>query len=164
MKSTSYHFPHSPSWNVPTDVFFSRYYLGYVEFFTEAVKEHGIAEAVEEYVFSDKVNVPNGDERPEMLARFLAGLLHPFIHSGYGFEFNSPVMAVEGRGRLLFFFFRNVALTATDHLLLKVLPSRLFMVSLRVIFYLIISSKKILVPSLRSSRRTDLPKVSTRLT
>lgn len=31
-----------------------------------------------------------------MLNRFLAGVLHPIIHTGYGAEFGLPGMLVEG--------------------------------------------------------------------
>ena len=33
---------------------------------------------------------------PQMLNRFLGGLLHPIIHTGYGAEFGIPGMIVEG--------------------------------------------------------------------
>jgi Questin oxidase-like len=39
------------------------------------------------------------DERkkhPEMLNRLLAGLVHPFIHLFYGFEFGLPGQVAEG--------------------------------------------------------------------
>lgn len=31
-----------------------------------------------------------------MLNRFMAALLHPLIHTGYGVEFNIPGLVVEG--------------------------------------------------------------------
>jgi len=35
-------------------------------------------------------------KQPQMLNRFLGGLLHPIIHAGYGAEFGIPGMVVEG--------------------------------------------------------------------
>jgi hypothetical protein len=37
-----------------------------------------------------------GKKHPEMLNRLLAGLLHPFIHLIYGFEFGLPGQVAEG--------------------------------------------------------------------
>jgi hypothetical protein len=47
---------------------------------------------LETFVFSDKYNT--GEMK--MLSRFLAGLLHPMIHTGYGAEFSLPGLLVEG--------------------------------------------------------------------
>lgn len=58
-----------------------------------------MAQTVEKFVFDVKSNWVNGLEdakQPQMLNRLLSGVLHPFIHVGYGFEFNSPGMVVEG--------------------------------------------------------------------
>lgn len=49
----------------------------------------------EEYVLSKDANV-DGEKRTNMLGRFLGGLLHPFIHAGYGAEFGLLVMWAEG--------------------------------------------------------------------
>ena len=38
----------------------------------------------------------NDKKHPEMLKRLLAGLVHPFIHLAYGFEFGIPGQVVEG--------------------------------------------------------------------
>ena len=37
-----------------------------------------------------------GKKHPEMLNRLLAGLVHPFIHLAYGFEFGLPGQVAEG--------------------------------------------------------------------
>ena len=37
-----------------------------------------------------------GKKHPEMLNRLLAGLVHPFIHLAYGFEFGIPGQVAEG--------------------------------------------------------------------
>jgi hypothetical protein len=50
--------------------------------------------AFETFIFSKKYNL--GEKKPEMLSRFLSGLLHPLIHVGYGAEFGLPGLMVEG--------------------------------------------------------------------
>jgi Questin oxidase-like len=61
---------------------------------------------LEEYLFDTKMNFDasrSGDKRqPEMLNRFLDGLLHPMIHAGYGVEFGIPGIFAEGK--LLVFY------------------------------------------------------------
>lgn len=47
---------------------------------------------LEEFVFSSKYNAG----KMAMLSRFLAGLLHSMIHTGYGAEFNLPGIFIEG--------------------------------------------------------------------
>jgi len=43
-----------------------------------------------------KKTADEGKKHPEMLNRVLAGLLHPFIHLSYGFEFGLPGQLAEG--------------------------------------------------------------------
>ncbi|KAG6908240.1 hypothetical protein DXG01_005633 [Tephrocybe rancida] len=75
-----------------------QFYGGYLAFFTQVVRDHGIAVAVEKYIFSKDVNlVPSAGKKPDVFNRFLGGLLHPMIHIGYGLEFCLPGMVVEGR-------------------------------------------------------------------
>lgn len=53
--------------------------------------------------------VPGKDGKaPLMLSRFMAGLLHPFIHAGYGVEFGMPGLVSEGTVQFgwLFLFVR----------------------------------------------------------
>lgn len=54
--------------------------------------------ALEQYIFSRRANVAEneGGTHPEMLSRFLDALVHPMIHTGYGFEFDIPGMVIEG--------------------------------------------------------------------
>lgn len=76
-----------------------RYYQAYIKFFAEEVLKEGIAPAVEKYVFDISANWVDGVEtakQPQMLNRLLSGVLHPYIHVGYGLEFNAPGMVVEG--------------------------------------------------------------------
>ncbi|KAG6841594.1 hypothetical protein C0991_009350 [Blastosporella zonata] len=74
-----------------------QFYGGYLAFFTEVIREDGIAAAVEKYIFAKDVNIdPSASRKPDMFNRFLGGLLHPMIHVGYGLEFCLPGMVVEG--------------------------------------------------------------------
>jgi len=89
-----------------------RYYDAYLEYFSEYLRDHSPNEAFERFVLSSSSNfnpdLPANDVRdvknvgdegkkhPEMLNRLLAGLLHPFIHFGYGFEFGLPGQVAEG--------------------------------------------------------------------
>ncbi|TFK37473.1 hypothetical protein BDQ12DRAFT_736307 [Crucibulum laeve] len=74
-----------------------KYYQGYLKFFNEEIKTHGGDEVLKKYVFTNEANIAaGGGPNPSMLQRFLAGLLHPLIHTGYGLEFNLPGMLVEG--------------------------------------------------------------------
>lgn len=76
---------------------YDRYYHAYLEFFTAEVKVKSFNTILEEYIFAPKVNFVEGDgKQPEMLTRFLAGLLHPLIHTGLGVEFNLPGTFAEG--------------------------------------------------------------------
>ena len=75
------------------------YYQAYVNFFAEKVLKDGIAPTVVKYVFDMKSNGVDGLEdkkQPQMLNRLLSGALHPYIHVGYGLEFDFTGMAVEG--------------------------------------------------------------------
>ena len=72
-----------------------------MEFFTGYVQEKGVSATLEDFIFSPKANLGTNaqlavDEQPQMLNRFLAGVLHPMIHTAYGTEFNLPGMIVEG--------------------------------------------------------------------
>ncbi|KAI9463453.1 hypothetical protein HD554DRAFT_1313829 [Boletus coccyginus] len=100
-----------------------KFYQGYISFFSEKVSEKGAASTLEEFVFSDKYNFQQGRDvntQPEMLARLFEGLVHPFIHVGYGVEFGLKGMFVEG-----------LAVAAVQDVVVKgSLPSSLFTLSL----------------------------------
>ncbi|KIJ13025.1 hypothetical protein PAXINDRAFT_170906 [Paxillus involutus ATCC 200175] len=75
------------------------FYQSYVTFFSKQIDEKGAAGTLEEFVFSEKYNFQNGrdvESQPEMLSRFVDGLLHPMIHAGYGVEFGLKGMLAEG--------------------------------------------------------------------
>lgn len=73
------------------------YYQAYVEFFLDELKGKPFSALLEEYVFGASANILGGAERyPDMLNRFLAGLLHPMIHTGFGVEFSLPGTFAEG--------------------------------------------------------------------
>jgi Questin oxidase-like len=60
-----------------------------------------MGKAMEDYVFSTNANIAKDsalpqNQQPRMLARFISGILHPFIHAGYGAEFGLPGMMAEG--------------------------------------------------------------------
>ncbi|KAI0262048.1 hypothetical protein BC834DRAFT_892786 [Gloeopeniophorella convolvens] len=89
-----------------------KFYSSYLTYFSEYLRDHTPTEAFEHFVLSAQYNVvPNLDainaqdvkkggegkrQHPEMLNRFLAALLHPFIHLAYGFEFGIPGQVAEG--------------------------------------------------------------------
>ncbi|KAH8984551.1 hypothetical protein EDB86DRAFT_3084442 [Lactarius hatsudake] len=84
-----------------------RYYDGYLAFFTEYLQSHSPTEALERFIFSPEYNFRSDlaaadghdseeREQPQMLNRFLAGLIHPFIHVAYGLEFGIIGQVVEG--------------------------------------------------------------------
>ena len=92
------------------DVF--RYYDAYLSYFSEYLRDHTPNEAFERFIFSSAYNLDpdlaandvkevkraadKGEKHPEMLNRFLAGLVHPFIHLAYGMEFGLPGQVAEG--------------------------------------------------------------------
>ncbi|KAL0573270.1 hypothetical protein V5O48_008677 [Marasmius crinis-equi] len=76
-----------------------RFYDAYLKYFIGQLNEKGIANVIEESIFSSAANFGSkgkSGEHPEMLNRFLDGILHPMIHVGYGVEFNLPGMVAEG--------------------------------------------------------------------
>lgn len=75
------------------------YYSAYFDYFTDVVRSKGVSTALEEYVFNVKANFVvgrNADKQPEMLNRFMDGIIHPLIHVGNGLEFGLPGLVVEG--------------------------------------------------------------------
>ncbi|KXN91317.1 Oxidoreductase AflY [Leucoagaricus sp. SymC.cos] len=82
--------------NWPQHLGDEKYYNAYLAFFVSELAAKGPAAALEEYVFSDAANFPGGEHQVEMLTRFNGGLLHPLIHTGYGFELGLPGIVAEG--------------------------------------------------------------------
>lgn len=79
---------------IPSD----SYYNAYLQFFSHIVLDKGAAATLEEYIFSPKMNVAvNNAASAQMLNRFMAGLLHPLIHIGYGLEFGLLGIVAEGK-------------------------------------------------------------------
>ncbi|KAG8924906.1 hypothetical protein FRC01_010912 [Tulasnella sp. 417] len=73
------------------------YYNAYMHFYASQIDAHGPGNTLEKYVFSKEGNLtPEGKEGPQMLHRFMSGLLHPMIHTGHWAEFGVPVMLAEG--------------------------------------------------------------------
>ncbi|KAG1880778.1 hypothetical protein F4604DRAFT_486260 [Suillus subluteus] len=78
-----------------------RFYSAYSDFFAHELGKKGFARTFGEYIFAPSANYlaelrPEGDGQPEMLTRFIGGLLHPLIHTGYGAEFGLLGMSAEG--------------------------------------------------------------------
>ncbi|KAH9036506.1 hypothetical protein EDB85DRAFT_1940391 [Lactarius pseudohatsudake] len=90
----------------------ARYYSAYLAYFSEYLRDHTPNEAFERFIFSPSFNFnpdlvaatvqdvqsagKEGKKHPQMLNRLLAGLMHPFIHFAYGFEFGIPGQVAEG--------------------------------------------------------------------
>jgi hypothetical protein len=85
----------------------TRYYDAYLAFFTDYLQSHSPTEALERFVFSPAYNLrpdlaaaygrdSNVRAQPQMLSRFLGGLLHPFIHLAYGLEFDILGQIAQG--------------------------------------------------------------------
>ena len=51
---------------------------------------------LEKYIFSPELNFGGVGEPLRMLDRFVSGELHPFIHTGQGYEFGLPGIVAEG--------------------------------------------------------------------
>ncbi|KAL0576647.1 hypothetical protein V5O48_005347 [Marasmius crinis-equi] len=76
-----------------------RFYDAYLKFFTSQLDQKSVSDILEEFVFASAVNFgskSNAGKHPEMLNRFLDGLVHPLIHTGYGVEFSIPGLVAEG--------------------------------------------------------------------
>ncbi|KAI0367931.1 hypothetical protein BV20DRAFT_534637 [Pilatotrama ljubarskyi] len=74
------------------------FYNSYLEFFRSLLRSKDVTEVLEEYVFSAKANVGGTgiEGEPNVLARFLAALVHPLIHVGNGLEFGLLGLVAEG--------------------------------------------------------------------
>ncbi|KAI3611483.1 hypothetical protein WG66_002142 [Moniliophthora roreri] len=75
------------------------YYNAYLNYFVDALKRKDAPAVLEEHVFSSAANFASksqSGEHPEMVSRFLDAIVHPMIHTGYGFEFNIPGLIAEG--------------------------------------------------------------------
>ncbi|KAF9261894.1 hypothetical protein L218DRAFT_868820 [Marasmius fiardii PR-910] len=76
-----------------------KFYGAYLKYFSDLLQQKDASAVFVEHVFSSAFNFGSKDtagKNPEMLARFMAGLFHPMIHTGYGFEFNIPGIIAEG--------------------------------------------------------------------
>ncbi|KAK6354609.1 hypothetical protein TWF696_003751 [Orbilia brochopaga] len=64
-------------------------YHTFLEFFQNAINEVGWEKTIAQYLFSEQA-VKDG-----MPERLVAGFLHPWIHLGYGIEFEQPAIVAE---------------------------------------------------------------------
>ncbi|KAJ3566537.1 hypothetical protein NP233_g6943 [Leucocoprinus birnbaumii] len=67
-------------------------YGAYFKFFRQEVEKLGASDTLESYVFQPEAN----DKGKNMLDRFLAGALHPFIQVGYAAEFGDDTLMATG--------------------------------------------------------------------
>ena len=70
-------------------------------YFCKALSTLLPAEVIDKYVFSSAYNYnanlsPAAEQQPAMLDRFLAGVMHPLIHAGYGIEFGITQQIADG--------------------------------------------------------------------
>ncbi|PFH49623.1 hypothetical protein AMATHDRAFT_62722 [Amanita thiersii Skay4041] len=75
------------------------YYDAYLTYFSDEIKRYGLAAMLEKHIFAREANFVDGlpeDKQPRMLDRFLSALVHPLIHTGYGYEFGLPGIVAEG--------------------------------------------------------------------
>ncbi|KAK1216322.1 hypothetical protein PQX77_021059 [Marasmius sp. AFHP31] len=76
-------------------------YSAYLKYFVDQLQRKEARNVLEEHVFSPGFNSDGQDRnassrQPGMLSRFLDSLIHPLIHTGYGFEFGLPGVIAEG--------------------------------------------------------------------
>ena len=77
------------------------YYQAYLEFFANQLVTKGVDKTLEDYIYSKGANFndqagTDGSRQPEMFGRFMSGLMHPLIHTGYGLEFGLLGILAEG--------------------------------------------------------------------
>ena len=75
------------------------YFYAYTVYFSKALKTASSpADVLNKYIFSTGYNIdPNSAKgEPAMLDRFLAGILHPIIHVGYGVEYGIVQQIADG--------------------------------------------------------------------
>lgn len=82
-----------------------KYYQAYLHFFSDQLVTKGVDKTLEGYLYSKGANFNDraemdGSRQPEMFARFMSGLMHPLIHTGYGLEFGLPGILAEGMSLL----------------------------------------------------------------
>ncbi|EWC47454.1 hypothetical protein DRE_00422 [Drechslerella stenobrocha 248] len=79
---------HSESWGEYLGK--AEMYHTFLQFFQNSIDQVGWQETVKRHIFSEK-GVKDG-----MPERLVAGFLHPWIHLGYGIEFEQPAIIAEG--------------------------------------------------------------------
>lgn len=75
-----------------------RNYPAYLEFFHTEIDRLGGMETLDKYFLHPSANSggKNNTKGPRMFIRMMVGVLHPFIHTGFGLEFKDRVMLAEG--------------------------------------------------------------------
>ncbi|KAJ9114282.1 hypothetical protein QFC22_005734 [Naganishia vaughanmartiniae] len=88
----------SSNWNSDELLGKKSNYAAYLVFFHSEIERIGGKACLAHYLFSSQANTQgNGNyQGPRMFHRFMAGIFHPFIHTGFGLEFKDQVMLAEG--------------------------------------------------------------------
>ncbi|VDB98220.1 unnamed protein product [Peniophora sp. CBMAI 1063] len=104
--SHDYNEPVKPSPERITDANFfkhlgdDKYYYAYMIYFCKALSTSSPTEVLSKYIFSSaynyNANLAPDEQQPAMLDRFLAGIVHPLIHVGYGVEFGIVQQIADG--------------------------------------------------------------------
>ncbi|KZV67427.1 hypothetical protein PENSPDRAFT_754925 [Peniophora sp. CONT] len=104
--SHDYNDPVKPSPERITDANFfehlgdDKYYYAYMIYFCKVLSTSTPTEVLDKYIFSSaynfNANLPSTQQQPAMLDRFLAGVVHPLIHVGYGVEFGIIQQIADG--------------------------------------------------------------------
>lgn len=76
------------------------YFYAYTVYFCKVLATSSPTEALVKYVFSSpynfNANLGHSHQQPAMLDRFLAGIVHPLIHLGYGVEYGIIQQIADG--------------------------------------------------------------------
>ncbi|KAJ6506002.1 hypothetical protein DFH09DRAFT_1265090 [Mycena vulgaris] len=67
------------------------FYQAYLHFFSDLLLKKPVHAVLEEWIFSSKANydTKKNGQRPEMLNRLLASVMHPLIYVGFGLDFRT---------------------------------------------------------------------------
>ncbi|ORX36099.1 hypothetical protein BD324DRAFT_630158 [Kockovaella imperatae] len=86
------------SWDDPATLGVTDAYPIYLAYFHNEIEKMGSVETFKKYIMTPEANYKgrNGRAAPQMIHRFMSGVLHPFIHAGFGIEFSDRLTLAEG--------------------------------------------------------------------
>ncbi|KAK4687208.1 hypothetical protein P7C73_g2910, partial [Tremellales sp. Uapishka_1] len=86
------------NWSDPRWLGQKEAFLPYLTFFHAEIERLGSLETVKQYLFSVEANSGGKGNKagPRMMIRLVAGVIHPFIHVGFGLEFGDKIVLAEG--------------------------------------------------------------------